>query len=177
MADVDLVFEIETRALAEILDELDYFQILKIEPTASADEIKRAYFRESRSYHPDRFFRLPDQDFKLAVSRIYKRINEAYVCLRDDRMRAKYQQDIAGADRALKLRFTDASEEELKRARDAEFGATPQARRLFQQAMLDMEAGRHAQAVQSLRMCLAFEPANTLFKERLEEATRAAGGK
>ena len=58
MADIDPIFEIETQALSQILDEIDYFRILKIEQHASPEEVKQAYFRESRLYHPDRYFRM-----------------------------------------------------------------------------------------------------------------------
>src|SRR3954447_15589163 len=132
MAEIDPVFEIEAQALAEIIDQLDYFQILKIEQTVPVAEIKAAYFRESRLYHPDKFFNLGDGELKRAVSKIYKRINEAWVCLREDRKRDKYVVDIGSADREKKLRYTEASEEELKKARDAEMGSTPQGKKMFQ---------------------------------------------
>ena len=57
-------FEIEAQALAQILDELDYFQILKIAQHASPVEIKAAYYRESRAYHPDRYSTLPAGELK-----------------------------------------------------------------------------------------------------------------
>ena len=46
MAELDPVFLIEAEALSNIVDELDYFQILKLEPTARPDEIKAAYAAE-----------------------------------------------------------------------------------------------------------------------------------
>lgn len=171
----DPVFEIEAQALASILDELDYFQILKIPATATAAEIKAAYYRESRLYHPDRYYAVPDSETKRAVARIYRRINEAYVCLRDDDRRAKYLEDINGPDRASRLRFTEESEQEQRAARDAEFGTTPQGRKLFAQGLLDMESGRHAQAVNQFKMALMYEPSNATFKAKYEEAAKAAG--
>ncbi len=177
MPGVDPVFDIETQALAGVLDQLDYFQILKLEQTASPAEIKAAYFRESRTYHPDRFFALPDGDLKRAVGRIYRRINEAWVCLRDDEKREKYLADINGQDRDRKLRYTESSEEELKRDRDALLGTTPQGRAMFQAGLLDLDAGRYAQAAQNFRMARMYEPQNVYFQEKLEEATRLASGK
>jgi len=49
---------------AERLDTLDYFELLGVATTASAGEVKRAFYRESRAYHPDRFFHLTDEAFK-----------------------------------------------------------------------------------------------------------------
>src|SRR6478736_8045501 len=121
-AALDEGFEIEAVALAQIMDELDYFQILKVQQSASPTEIKMAYYRESRIYHPDRFYGLANVDLKEAIGRIYKRINEAYVCLRDDARRNKYVVDVTGPDRAKKLRFVEASEQELKKDKEQEVG-------------------------------------------------------
>src|SRR5216683_1405007 len=103
---MDDTFEIEAAALAQVLDELDYFQILKIGQGVSPMEIKSAYYRESRGYHPDRFYQLKNLGLKESIGRIYKRINEAYVCLRDDVKRAKYLADISGPERNFKMALT-----------------------------------------------------------------------
>jgi curved DNA-binding protein CbpA len=55
--DVEFIMEVEQRAAA--LDALDYFEVLRIPPTAGAAEVKAAYHRESRAYHPDRYAALP----------------------------------------------------------------------------------------------------------------------
>ncbi|HEY3586823.1 MAG TPA: J domain-containing protein, partial [Myxococcaceae bacterium] len=49
---------------AERLDALDYFELLGVSTTATAGEVKRAFYTESRAYHPDRFFHLTDEAFK-----------------------------------------------------------------------------------------------------------------
>jgi len=105
---MDEGFQIEAEALAQVLDELDYFQVLKIGQSASPGEIKAAYYRESRAYHPDRFSTLPAGELKDNIGRIYKRINEAYVCLRDDVKRAKYLADVNGPPFAVTAAFSTA---------------------------------------------------------------------
>lgn len=177
MADIDPVFEIEAQAVAQLIDELDYFQILKVEQSVSPAELKAAYYRESRTYHPDRFFSAPDSDGKRAIEKIYRRVNEAYVVLRDDAKRAKYTGDVNGPDRERKLRFTEESEQEQKAQREAEMGITPQGRRMFQAGLIDLDAGRFPQAAQNFRMALMYEPQNALFKQKLEEASKLASGR
>jgi DnaJ-class molecular chaperone len=167
---LDEAFEIEANALAQIMDELDYFQILKVAANATPPEIKRAYYRESRTYHPDRFFQLPVSELKDAISRIYKRINEAYVCLRDDARRAKYSADVNGPDRAKKLRFVEASEQELKKDKEQEIGTTPQGRKFFLAGLQDMAGQRFAAAERNFKMALTYEPGNLNYKAKRDEA-------
>jgi DnaJ-class molecular chaperone len=167
---MDETFEIEAQALAQVLDELDYFQILKIGQDAAPSEIKSAYYRESRAYHPDRFFQLESADLKETIGRIYKRINEAYVCLRDDAKRSKYVADVTGPERHKKLRFVEASEQELKKDKEQEIGTTPQGRKFFMQGLQDMAAQRFAAAERNFKMALTYEPGNANYKAKAQEA-------
>src|SRR5437899_4576798 len=144
---MDEGFEIEAQALAQVLDELDYFQVLKVAQSASPGEIKAAYYRESRAYHPDRFSTLPASDMKENINRIYKRINEAYVCLRDDTKRTKYLADVLGPERQKKLRFVEASEQELKKEKEQEVGTTPQGRKFYMAGQTYTVRHRFAPAV------------------------------
>jgi curved DNA-binding protein CbpA len=169
---MDDAFEIEAQALAQILDELDYFQILKVNQAASPGEIKAAYYRESRAYHPDRFSTLPNGDLKDHIGKIYKRINEAYVCLREDTKRMKYLGDILSPERQKKLRFVEASEQEMKKEKEQEVGATPQGRKFFMAGLSDMAAQRFASAERNFKMALTYEPNNPNFKAKRDEAAK-----
>jgi DnaJ-class molecular chaperone len=173
---MDLAFEVETEALVQVLDTLDYFQVLKIPQTATPRDIKAAFYRESRSYHPDRYHSLPPCAVKEHAGRIYKRVTEAYVTLRDDRKRAKYLADINGPERDRRLRFDEEAEKETqaekKKQIEEQFGQTPKGRQLYQQAMRDLEGGRTDAAIRNLKLALGFEPSNEKFKEQLRLAEK-----
>ena len=161
----------ELQALAGALDQLDYFGVLKLPQTATPAEIKAAYYRESRAYHPDRFAASPDAALKEAVGRIYRRVNEAYTVLRDDKKRVKYAADVSGPDRARKLRFTEADEVQVKEAEkkklEEQFGQTPNGRKFYATALQEIQGGRWDAAHRALKSALMYEAGNAKFKEQL----------
>jgi DnaJ-class molecular chaperone len=173
---MDEGFAIEVEALAGAIDQLDYFGVLKIPQSAGPAEIKAAYYRESRAFHPDRFAAYPDPTFRELVGRVYRRVNEAYTVLRDDRKRARYIADVTGPERAQKLRFTEAEEaqvkEEQKRKLEEQLGQTPNGRKFYAAALVEAQAQRWEGAVRALRSALMYEPGNARFKEALAQAEK-----
>ncbi len=64
----------------------DYYKILGLERSASADEVRKAYRKLAMQYHPDR-----NPGDKQAEEK-FKEINEAYQVLSDQQKRARYDQ-------------------------------------------------------------------------------------
>jgi DnaJ-class molecular chaperone len=65
----------------------DYYDILGVSKTASAEEIKKAYRKQALEWHPDRH-----KDDKEAAEKRFKEINEAYQILSDSQKRTAYDQ-------------------------------------------------------------------------------------
>ncbi len=160
-------------AMAKGAEQLDYFQLLKVKPEAGLAEIKKAFYAESRTYHPDRFFHLADAGVKASIGTLYKRVTEAYYFLRDDTKRKKYAADISGPERTARLRFTEASENEtkaqVKKEQEEQIGTTPKGRQFYASAMADYDRGNWQGAERNLKMAVTYEPANAKYKERLNE--------
>jgi molecular chaperone DnaJ len=65
----------------------DYYEILDVQRTADADEIKRAYRRLAMKFHPDRA-----NGDKAEAETKFKECSEAYEVLSDDAKRRRYDQ-------------------------------------------------------------------------------------
>ena len=75
------------------MDKRDYYEVLGVSRNATSDEIKKAYRKLARKYHPD-----ANPDDKDAEAK-FKEISEAYVVLSDPEKRAGYDRfGHAGAD-------------------------------------------------------------------------------
>ena len=67
-------------------DKRDYYEVLGVTKGASADEIKKAYRKEAKKYHPD----LHPGDKEAEAK--FKEVNEAYEVLSDSDKKSRYDQ-------------------------------------------------------------------------------------
>ena len=68
---------------------VDYYAVLDLEKTVGDSEIRKAYFKKSKEYHPDRHANESD-DIKEEFSRKFKLAKEAYELLSDHDKRKMY---------------------------------------------------------------------------------------
>jgi DnaJ-class molecular chaperone len=158
---------LEITALVKIMDELNYYQLLNVEPESSTVEIKRAFHSVSRSFHPDANRHL-EGELRDQCGVISKRITEAYCVLRDSRRRKAYDSKIAeGAH--LRIQLSEARQAHDEQRKAERCGATPQGRQFHGRAEADLKAGNLAGAIQNIQMALTFEGTNAGFKAMLAE--------
>lgn len=159
---------LEIVALARIMDELDYYQLLHVDAGASASEIRQAFHVSSRSYHPDANRNLPPE-LREQCARISKRITEAYCVLRDARRRKSYDARRTEAGASLRIQLAEARQAHTAQQSSERRGATPQGRQYHAKAEAELKTGNVAAAIRHLQMALTFEAGNAGFKAMLEE--------
>ena len=157
--------EAEIRALARMLDRMDYYRLLKVDRDAAPPTIRSAYHAMRRGFHPDAYHE-QEPELVAAVSQISKRINEGYQVLRNPGRRKAYDQALQEGG---ELRFSAKHEEAQRQEVEARDGRTANGKRFWADAQRAEKSGDLAAALKAVKMALTFEPDNPHFKQKREE--------
>ncbi|MBN2493883.1 MAG: DnaJ domain-containing protein [Deltaproteobacteria bacterium] len=163
-------------------DELTHYDVLKLDRHADGREVKRAYFRVSKDFHPDTYFRKNLGSYKAKVEAIFKRVSLAYDVLSDEQRREAYdrtlpyvpsKQEIEEAERQEKIAATEERLKEERRQRLMKrsplTARRAKARRHHREALDAMEAKNYQKAANSMRLAMALDPDNAEYKKLLED--------
>ena len=86
------------------IDNTDYWSLLGLSPDSSPEQLKRAFRREARKWHPD----LNVND--LHAEERFKLVNEAYAVLSDPRKRKQWEEYTKNNNELFYQGFPDFSE-------------------------------------------------------------------
>ncbi len=190
---IDASLEIDVETQRRILDMesrlgCGYAEILGVSSDADGKAIKKAYRGLSRDFHPDRYFRKQIGDFKPRLEAIFKKVLEAYELLSDPATRAEVQKAMAQAGAAaaaapagdgssptgdpnrplspierLRMRMPFKIPESILNERRS------RARKFYDSARTWAENGHHLEAASSIRLAIAFDPHEELYKSTFAE--------
>jgi curved DNA-binding protein CbpA len=80
------------------LQDISHYELLQIQPSATAEQIRQAFYRRAKEFHPDRHFYLPQQ-LRAKLHAVFCRITEAYSTLSDFKKRSQYDRSLRGSGR------------------------------------------------------------------------------
>jgi curved DNA-binding protein CbpA len=81
--------------LHEQLEQMSFYDLFGLSPDASRKDIKKAYFRLSKRYHPDKFFRQDLGALGSMMETVFKEITRAYKILSKKQSRESYDAALA----------------------------------------------------------------------------------
>jgi curved DNA-binding protein CbpA len=85
--------------------EIDYYELLNLKNSASSEEIKDAYYKLAKKFHPDRLGSAPDPDLKEKANFVFARINRSYDILSNEDKKRDYDtkgyKEVAPQDKVI----------------------------------------------------------------------------
>lgn len=85
----------EIRALLERLEGVDHFEVLGVKRDASPAQVKVAYFRLAKTYHPDAVPAGASAEVRALCADVFTKVSAAWSVLGDEAQRAKYVDELA----------------------------------------------------------------------------------
>lgn len=182
--DIDLPLPAQKRILSLYArrDSLNHYELLGIDRRVDTKEVKRAYFRVSKEFHPDTYFRKNTGTFTSKINALFKLISTAYEVLSNEQKRAAYDKTLpyeptpeekAEAERKKQQAHRDADLRQerrrrlLKRMPMAQRKA--QARRHIEDAKKHRETNQLVSAANSARLAQALDPDEPEVAKLVEE--------
>jgi curved DNA-binding protein CbpA len=147
--------EIET--LYEGLRTLSHFEVLGIERSADEAQVKAAYFKLARRFHPDSHTDPALEDLEDKIEAIFIRVGDAYGVLRDREKRTEYEMRLPRARTASTPAAPVAAEPETPTGPDPYQAAAIVGGALKSCAKL-FEEEKYYDAIQLLEQALPFAP-------------------
>lgn len=170
-----------------------YYELLDVQTDADAKQVKKAYFKLSKEFHPDRFFRREIGGYAARLDTIFKKVLEAHEILSDPKLRAEFESSAAaappqpivvecgeqGADASSPAKPAGPPRKltKLERLR-ARMPKMPEgvlaerrqkAEEFCRAAEQSRMMGRHGEAASSLRVAISFDPYSSKYRTLLVE--------
>jgi curved DNA-binding protein CbpA len=118
------------------LADTDFYHILNVEQNANREEIKKAYYKVAKVFHPDRHFSLPSETLKTKLNTIFSQITEAYRILSDQKLRHGYDQSMTTKPAPIEKSNEEIAEVRFREGKEALMnGHYTDAAELFGQAV------------------------------------------
>jgi curved DNA-binding protein CbpA len=141
----------------------DYFALLGVGRKADKRELKRAYFRLSKEFHPDRHYKQNLGTFGPLLNVLFETATEAFQVLTDDERRAAHLAALDGAAspaRAVRAESTQGSAPVPRAvtAQPTRTGRSRQAAEMFERACDREVGGDAAGALRMFRAAIEADP-------------------
>ena len=148
------------------LDDLDYYDLLGVDPQAGVDAIRVAFHAFARRYHPDNHTDDPKRHRR--ATKIFRRGTEAYRVLLDRELRAAYDGELRKGIKRLRSGVERRHGSRIPRP------LGPRARTFYAAAEQAQRDGDLRAAILQIRIALQHEPDSERLEAKLEELERLA---
>ena len=173
--DVELRRRVEVETVHSLLEDLDYYRLMRLKPGAPTFEVERAFSEQSQAFHPDRFFGVRDPKFSRMVTTVYKKISEAYQVLKDPELKRMYDKKLGvtpGSEATHSVRDVNkaALEKERDRSEVDDIVTDKRARKYYELAVIARNNEDWNGVVMNIQFAMNYEKDNERLKKELNQA-------
>ncbi len=144
------------------LETANYYDLLGVEADASDVDIRKAYYRQTKRFHPDRYFRRDIGVYRDYLGAIFKRLGQAYDVLSYPDGRRKYDLLMQHTGESGSRSLLEASRERKERAK-----------RTYEVGLSKFKAGVYESSEADFRQALELDPGNGQYREMARRAHKA----
>lgn len=157
----------EAQAFLKRTEGKSHYEVLGLTPRARKGEVRKAYMKRMRKFHPDTYYRQLDEAALELLEQAFQRVTSAFEVLADSRSRDRYDLEIGTARSTLDplkrkrlelLKYREENKEQIEKAK-----------KLFKAALEDEKEGRMGAARNKLKLAKSFDPRNPLIDRKLAE--------
>jgi curved DNA-binding protein CbpA len=137
-----------------LLTGADHYTTLGIEPSATAEQVRGAYYRLAKEIHPDRFLTSPLDVLHKKMEELFTQILNAYKELHDPAAREHYDRERLASGTGKKVTLSEQRE---------------MARQNFLRGRALLELGKKNEALQFLQNAVEMEPNHASYRRILAD--------
>jgi len=162
------------------------YELLALDSSANENEIKKAFFKLSKLYHPDNYFRKNLGAFKSKISAIYGALVEANNLFANKVRAQEYRRNLIEdgiiealpgdilEDPATRKRRLEKESKKRRTKRNPMMERVKKAREFYDAALKNMEEEAWISAANNFRLAIVYDPNNELYKLKMETVQDAA---
>ncbi len=169
------------------LDAWNHFELLGLGRGSNAADVRKAYFKASKQFHPDAFFRKSLGSYTRRIDKIFKAMKVSYDLLSNDETRGAYEATIVWAlsadeeqqivakvkrDKREGQRAVLAKTRRLKR--NPMLQRLKRAAELYKLGLVALRAEKWIEAANHLRIAITYDPQKKAYHQAYSEAAGMA---
>jgi DnaJ-class molecular chaperone len=176
---LELERRVEVETVHGVLEELDYYRLLRLKGGAPIPEVEKAFAEQSQRFHPDRFFGVRDPALMKKITAIFKKLSEGYQVLKtpelkkmyDEKLGVRRNSDTAASEGGKRAHVSKTSLEQEKAALESdEVVSDKRARKYFELAKIAQSNRDWNGVVMNIQFAMNYDPENPILKQMVEDA-------
>lgn len=155
----------------QAIDSLNPYDLLDVSRNASTQEIRNAYLKLSKKFHPDRFFRRQLGHYKDRLDLLFARIQKAYATLKDPHEREALNR-IAKSEASSAPKHERSKEDKLRsiRALNPTLEKTSKAEKYYQDGQQLQRANDYVAAYNAYALASQICPEKDQYRKAYEDS-------